>query len=90
MYIPSKPLLEETRLSLLAVIEQDLAMADVRLEDARERELQQREKMRRPRSVSDRGAARALLLQHHKTVQLFEIDFETLVRARKRALDSWW
>lgn len=90
MYIPSKPLLEETRLSLLAVIEQDLAMADVRLEDARERELQQSKRMRQFRSESDRGAARALLIQYHKTVELFEIAFETLIRARKRALYSWW
>lgn len=90
MYIPSKPLLEENSLSLLAVIEEDLPMADVRLEDARQRELQQREKMRRARSVSERGAARALLIQHRNTVQLFEISFETLARARKRALDSWW
>lgn len=88
MYI-LKPLFEETRFSLLAVIEQDLAMADVRLEDARERELQHRKRVRRFRSESDRGAARALLIQYHQTIELFEIAFETLVRARKRALDTW-
>ncbi len=89
MYIPSNFLfpIHETHPSLLAVIEQNLAMADVRLEAARDQASWQDDPERRRNS--EEADRRVLLAMHERTLELYAADVQTLVRARKRALDRW-
>ena len=90
MYIPGKVLFPSygTHPSLLAVIEQNLAMADVRLEAARDQASRQDDPERR-RNSEEGANRRVLLAMHERTLELYAADVETLVRARKRALDRW-
>lgn len=89
MYIPNFLFpIHETHPSLLAVIEQNLAMADVRLEAARDQASRQDDPERRRNSEKD-ADRRALLARHERTLELYAAEVETLVRARKRALDRW-
>ena len=90
MYIPGNFLfpIHETRPSLLAVIEQNLAMADVRLEAARDQASRQDDPERR-RNSEEGADRRVVLAMHERILELYAADVETLVNARKRALDRW-